>query len=190
MGLLNKLLGGGNYFASAIENTQNEIFNFCGVTQPTDAQKLKAAFYLCISGVALINDAGGGSPGIRKSIDSLVDEAKELSQSYKMIRVSDLANNQSELDAIISGFPPGIEMTAGTRTNGLGAFEAMQFGMGETLLKEILGHTSGPMGATGYAGLVVGLGMFGKEKSEEHGIELGLEMMKFMERLAQAIKKS
>ncbi len=45
MGFLNKLFSGKKSFSSVLVGAQNNIFKIYGVSQPTDAQKMKASVY-------------------------------------------------------------------------------------------------------------------------------------------------
>jgi len=184
MGLLSKIFGGKKTITSVLTNAQNNIFKLYGVAQPTDAQKMKASVYLCISGMAILNDLGGGK--LQHAIDALVNETRELTKPYSM-RVEELSNNDEQLKKILADFPAEAQVTGATRVNGLGAFEAMYFSMGEELMNDILAHTGGPMGAPGYSSIVVTDGIFGEGKSKEHFMEISMELLNFTKELAEVI---
>ena len=184
MGILNKLFGGRKSITSVLVSTQNNIFNIYGVTKPTDAQKMKASVYLCISGIAILNDLGGGK--LRHAIDALVEETRELTKPYSM-RVEELSNSIEQLEKILADFPKEAKVTESTRVNGLAAFEALYFSMGEELMNDILTHKGGPMGAPGYAAIVVADGIFGKGKSKENFMEISMELLNFTKGLSEVI---
>lgn len=133
MSIFSKVFGGKKSITSVLLSTQNKIFDIYGLANPTDAQKMKASFYLCISGIAILNDLGGGQ--LRHAIDKLVNETKELTKPLKM-QVGDLANNAEQLEKIISDFPSQYQITESTIINGLAAFEALYFSMGQELVTD------------------------------------------------------
>jgi len=184
MGLLDKLLGGKKNFSSILTDTQNELFALYNQNNPTDAQKMKASVYLCISGIAILNDIGGGA--VHSVIDRLVEETKELTKNLSM-RVGDLSNNREQLEKILQGFPKGLDISESTTVNGLAGFEALYFSIGEELMKDILNHSSGPMGTPGYAAIVVTDGVFGEGKSAEKFMEVSMLVLNFTNELVEAI---
>ena len=182
MGLLGNLFSGKKRFASVLIGTQNEIFKLYGVTQPNDAQKLKASFYLCVSGIAILNDAGGGA--VPHVIDRLVEDTRELIKPLSVF-TEDLSNSPEQLGEILSQLPDGV--TGSTKLNGLAAFEAMYFSLGQDLMNDILSHNQGPTGTPGYAGIVVVDGVLGDGKSRENFMELSMQMLQFTQGLVKAI---
>ena len=144
----------------------------------------KASVYLCISGIAILNDLGGGQ--LRNAIDNLVNETRELTKPLKM-RVGELANDAEQLERIISDFPNDIQITESTTVNGLAAFEALYFSLGQDLMNDILSHNQGPMGTPGYAAIVVADGIFGEGKARDKYMEVSMELLNFTKELAEAI---
>jgi len=185
MGLLNILLGGKKSISSLLVGTQNNIFNIYGVAHPSDSQKMKASVYLCISGIAILNDVGGGGT-LKHVIEKLVEDTKELTKPLSM-RVGELSNNTEQLEKILADFPKDTQITEATRVNGLAAFEALYFALGEELMNDMLNHSAGPMGTTGYAAIVVADGIFGEGKAKEHFMEVSMELMNFTKGLIEVI---
>lgn len=181
MGFLDKLLRGKKSISSILVSTQNDIFGIYGVAQPTDAQRMKASAYLCISGIAVLT-----ALGVRHEIDKLVKEAGELTSPLSM-RVEELANNADQLERILAQFPKELQLTKATRLNGLAAFEALYNAMGEELVNDIMSHNKGPMGAAGYAAIVVADGIFGEGKSKQHFMEVSMRLLNFTKELGEAI---
>lgn len=183
MNFLNKLLGGKKSIFSVLVSTQDNIFNIYGVARPTDAQKMKASVYLCISGIAIINDLGGGN--LRHAIDKLVEETRELTKPLSM-RVEELANNAEQLEKILAYFPRD-QVTESTTLNGLAAFEALYFALGQELMNDILVHNKGPLGVPGYAAIVVADGIFGEGRSKENFMEVSMQLLLFTKELGEVI---
>jgi len=184
MSFFKKVFGGKKSITSVLLSTQSKLFDIYGVNHPTDAQKMKASVYLCISGIAILNDLGGGQ--LRHAIDNLVNETRELTKPLKM-RVGELANNAEQLEKIISDFPNEIQITESTTVNGLAAFEALYFSMVQELMTDILSHNKVPMGTPGYAAIVVADRVFGEGKAREKFMEVSMEMLNFTKELAEAI---
>lgn len=184
MSFFKKVFGGKKSITSVMLSTQNRIFDIYSVADPTDTQKMKASVYLCISGIAILNDLGGGQ--LRHVIDNLVNETKELTKPLRM-QVGELANNAGQLDKIISDFPGDIQITGSTTVNGLAAFEAMYFSMGQDLMNDILTHNQGPMGTPGYAAIIVVDGIFGEGKAKDKFMEVSMELHNFTKELTEAM---
>ena len=167
--IFKKAFGGKKSFSSVLTDSQNRIFYLCNVHHPTDAQKMKVSFYLCVFGMAMLNDLGGEY--LCDAIDKLVEETKELTKPLRM-RVGELANNAEQLEMIMSYFPSEWKITESTTVNGLAAFEAMYFSMGQGLMTHMISHNRGPRGEPGYtaldAAILVADGIFGEGKSREN----------------------
>ena len=194
MSFLNKLFGnkGNKNLALILMSTRRDIFNIYGVIKPTDAQKMKASVYLCIAGIAILNDLGSaivndlGSERVHRLMDKLVEETKDLTEPLSM-RVGELANSKEDLEEILTDFPKEHRLNELTTLNGLGAFEALYFTKVEKLMNDILNHRGGPLGAVGYASIIVADGIFGKGKSKGHFVEVSGRLLTFMEELGEAI---
>lgn len=184
MSFFKKVFGRKKSFTSAILSTQNKIFDIYSVVHPTDSQKMKASVYLCISGIAILNDIGRGR--LRNSIDDLVNETKELTKPL-MMRVDELANDAEQLDKIISEFPEDAQVIGSTTVNGLAAFQAMYFSMGKDLMSDFIAHNQGPMGAPGYSAIVVANGIFGEGKSKDKFMEMSMILLNFTNDLIESI---
>ena len=103
------------------------------------------------------------------------------------MRVGELANNAEQLEKIIFDFPGDIQITGSTTVNGLAAFEAMYFSMGQNLMNDILTHNQGQMGTPGYAAIVVADGIFGEGKAKDKFMEVSMELLNFTKELTEAI---
>lgn len=183
MGFLRSVFGTKKSYSTVLLESRNRIFDLYGVTHPTDAQHIKASFYLCIAGVAIINDATRGQ--LRGLIDKLVEQSKK-STSLLQAKVGDLANNEEELAKIISDFPAELKVKGSTLTNGLAGFEAMYFSIGVDMIPDILNHSGGVTGVPGYAAIVVGYGIFGEDDDRANHAVLGMELMRFAKEFSEA----
>ena len=108
--------------AAILVSTRRDILKIYGVIKPTDAHQMKAAVYICIAGIAILNELGGGRS--RRLIDKIVEETKELTKPLSM-RVGELANSKEDLGKILAGFPKALGIIESTTLNGLAAFEAL-----------------------------------------------------------------
>ena len=184
MSFLNKMFGAKKTIASIVESTQRDIFKIYGVRAPTDAQKMKAAVYICIAGIAMLNNLARG-PRLRTLFDKLVIETKDLTKPLSM-SVGELANSTDELEAILSDFPQQLGISKSTTINGLGGFEALYFTKLEKMTKDILNHKDGPFGTPGYASIVVTNGILGEDKPE-HFMPISMRLLSFMTELSEAV---
>lgn len=185
MGLFGNLFGSKKSYTSVLINTQNNIFNIYGVNQPTDAQKMKASVYLCIAGLAILDDLGCAK--LRHSSDRLIAEAIELTDPLSM-RLEELSNNTEQLDMILSDFPKESQVTGSTNVNGLAAFKSLFSSMIETLMIDFSRYKNSPTGPAGYAPFVVGDGIFGEGRSQEHFMELTMQLANFMTELSEVTR--
>jgi len=190
MGFFNGLFGTSKSISAIITNTQNNIFNIYGIKNPSDAKKMKASVYLCIAGIALLNELGSNSRSdvMKKIIDKIVGDTRELTKPLSM-KVGELANDKEDLKLILSGFP--VQFDENVRVNGLGAFEALYLSKVEKLMNDILTHNGGPMGCTGYATIVVTDGIFGagtdaRDKASDNFMELSMQISTFIKNLIDA----
>ncbi len=173
-----------NNLTTILLDTQTKIFKIYGVTNPTNAQKMKASVYLCISGIAILNDFGGGD--LDHIIDQLVEETKELTKPLVM-KVGELSKNNKQLHEIIQDLPDSLNVTESTIINGLAAFEAIYFSIGKDLVLDILNHSNDPMGTPGYAAIVVADGIFGDGKIKEHVMDVSLALLSFTKAIGENI---
>lgn len=185
-----------NDLASILLTTQRRIFDVYSVTDPTDAQKIKASVYLCWAGMAVINDMEAkavekiGSRDnhlrnvIKGAIDRLVDETSTLLEPLE-VHVNELASNPGQLERILSGFP--VPVQEATKVNGLAACGAMFTSMGEEQMTNMLNNSQGPFGIPGYAGIVITKEVFGESKSVSF-VEINTVLLEFFAHLIDNIK--
>lgn len=187
MSFLNKLFGGKKSLSSILVSTQNRIFNIYSIAHPSDAQRLKASVYLCISSIAILNDFGDSL--YRNFIDKLFEETRELTKLLRM-RVGELSNNAEQLKTIISVFPHDLQITESTVVNGPAAFEALYFSVKDDLIRNILSHSRGPSGITGYVAMAVADGIFGEKNEAQNFIKVSVEIHNLTKELLLFIKNS
>lgn len=169
MGLFGNLFGRKERITEVIVETYTAIFNIHGVTNPSDAQKMKASFYLCIAGMAMFNDVFGGSQASTQ-INNLLRQTRALVNPLRF-RIRDISIDESDVNNLLSEFPPEIKGDGQTTVNGLAGFEALYFTKGQSLMMDIMDKQGGPFGLTGYAAVIVVDGIFGKGKSREQMME-------------------
>jgi hypothetical protein len=170
-----------------LTDTVAAIFSIYGVSDPTDAQKMKAYFYLCAAAMAIVNDSAGG--GLQQLFDHLLDETKELTKSLSM-RIDELSSDSGDLRELLAAFPRQLQLTGSTTVNGLAALDALCHTKLEAIATDILNHTGGPFGAAGYAAIVVIDGAIGKGKSIEHFPEVSMLFLAFTRELGNVMLSS
>ena len=185
MSLIKKIFGKKINPRMIIKETHDEIFNILGVDAPTNAQKLNANVYLCICGIAILNEMGRGN--LNDLIDVLVSESKNLSKDLNRIKIGDLSNDADKLDKIIadisSGFDDKEKINYSSGVNGLGAFEAIYFTMGQDIMKDVMSHNDGPMGIHGYSAIVIAEAILGDDSENGYIIELSMSLLIFTKKL-------
>ena len=192
MGFFNNLFGSSTKktISAVITNTQDNIFKIYRVRNPSDALKMKASVYLCISGIASINEVQiknhkWSASVMKMIIDKIVNDSRKLTEPLST-KVSDLANNEEDLKLILSFFP--IPIPENTILNGLAAFEALYLSKVEPIMESMYERRGGdPAGLIRYRALVVQDGIFGADQSSEHFMEMCMEMGKFELKLVQAL---
>jgi hypothetical protein len=145
---------------------------------------MKASVYICIAGIAILNDFGAGRP-LRDLIDKLVVGTKDMTKPLSML-VGELANSKEELNEILADFPKELQISESTRVNGLAGFEALYFTKVEKMMKDILSHKDGPFGTPGYASIAVVTGIFGSSKPE-YFMSISMRILAFAKELSEAI---
>ena len=145
-------------------NTMDEYFNLWGVSRPTDEERLRMIFSLYLSSSACLNDLIHGH-SLKNKIDKLGNVASNLSSPLK-IKISDLFPNEISRISMQEFFDelPMPVSSPNTRLNGLAAFPALH-PQGPKIIKEIMNSKDGPFGIMGYASVVIGEIVVGREKS-------------------------
>lgn len=165
MGLFNNIFSRKKDLSTTIVNAYSNLFTIYRVKNPTDAQKMKACFYLCISGMAMLNDAVGGAVAA-KTIDKLLNATRNLTRDLRF-RIEDIANDKDELEVLLSDFPSEAEVDGRTTVNGLAGFEALYFSKGQELMRKVMSKPDEDLGLIGSGALVVGDGVFGVGRSAD-----------------------
>lgn len=163
-----------------LTDTATWIFRTYRVSDPTDSQKMKAYFYLCVAAMAIVNDSGGAT--LQQLLESLLDETKELTKSLA-VRIEELSGDSRELGELLAAFPDQLHLTGSATINGLAALDALYRTKLEALAGDILNHSGGPFGAPGYAAIVVVDGILGKGKSKDHFPETAIRFIEFTKKL-------
>jgi len=176
MSLLSRFIRNKKNISSVLLSAQKDLFLTYGVKSPTDSQKLKAAVYFCIAGIALLNEMGNKKPELKPHIKLLIDgintKSSELTENLS-VRAGEICNNSEEIASIEFLFLPS-EINSSTMLNGLAAYEALYTTkvFDDGVIEDILSHECGPFGPTGYAAIVVADSVFGKGASRAYMMEL------------------
>lgn len=161
MRLLAKLFGSRKVTVkSALLDGQRQLFKIYGVPTPDDAQRLKAAVYLCIVATSMLNEFAGRYA--KALIDQVWKESASSTETLRML-VKEIANNEAELHQVLATFPADLKISASTSINGIGAFDALYLARVKELINEIATHREGPFGVAGYASIILADGVFGAE---------------------------
>ena len=162
MGFFQKILGKKGA-KEALIDTRAIFFDSLNINEPTKAQELKANVYLCVCGIAFLNNT---DRRLSSFMDRLLEEARELSKDIRPIKISDLGDDPEQLEKIMSKFSSifgeAQKPTSALNTNGLAAFDLIYASLGRETMREIMSHDKGPFGIHGYATTVLVNRVFGK----------------------------
>ena len=165
---------------SIFSNTELSIFKTYGIVNPSSAQKFKCALSLGIATMGILNSVGNGK------LNHLLDKVSDLAyDSAKMLsfRINEITTDKNDLDAIFSIMPPDMDGDTDIKINGGVAFPALFNTKGPALMREIMDKSSGPMGPTGYASIVIGDMLIGREKSSSYFMQINLILSEMTQKL-------
>jgi hypothetical protein len=111
-------------------------------------------------------------------LDAAYNSTKLL--SFKIMEVT---TDKDDLDEIFAIMPPDMYGDTSIRINGGVAFPALFNSKGPLLMQEIMDKSSGPMGPTGYAAIVIGDMLLGREKSTPYFMQINLILSKMTQKL-------
>ena len=180
MSILSRLFSDKQSVSKILINTQISILNIYGVARPTDAQKFRAYFYLCISGIAILNELEVKNG--KNTIDKLAEETKELVKPLSLL-VEELSSDAERLEIILAHFPDELQMTGSTKLNGLAALETLYSALGDEVITDIISNSEGPMGTRGYAAIIVADEIFGEGRSQDKFMEVSMQLNNFTNEL-------
>jgi hypothetical protein len=140
----------------------------------TDAQKFRCLLAISVAFTGILNDLGKGK--VNRLIDEVTDATKRMAQNLTF-RIRDAAVDDNELQIMLSNFSAVTKVTADLRTNGMTLLPILFNSLGPSAVKDIMTNTGGPMGATGYAAIVVGNFVVGEEKARVGFMEVSMQLM-------------
>jgi hypothetical protein len=142
MGLFKSIFGSQKKgIDSLLAESHAKIIRIHGVNDPSDAQKIRVAYYLCISVAAVMNDIGKGA-NIAPIVDKVVDECANICTPLRA-RVGDLGSSPAQTNAILAGFPKEIGITLQTQVGGSAAFDALYNALSRQMLNKFLNFEGG-----------------------------------------------
>ncbi|MDS4020602.1 MAG: hypothetical protein RKR03_08845 [Candidatus Competibacter sp.] len=185
MNLFKNFFGSKKSFSLILIESQNNIFKRFGVARPTDAQRMRSFFYLCITGIAIINCSTNNT---KRSdvIDNLMEDVKELVKPI-LIDSCELAIDKEDLKKVMLYLQRNYSIKEPTTINGLLAFEALYYALGRDWIESIYNNAKGPLGAMGYAAFIVAHGVFGQEKAEKNSMGILEDFYTFIKELTKTI---
>lgn len=183
MGLLGKIFGSQQQSAEDIYR-KNAIEILQLIQSPTtDAKILKAIVFITFIQIAIFNSLNLAEA--RGIIDLLVNKAKDASKAY-MVRISDLASTDEELEAIINDFPSGLKIDSKTNINGLAAFEALYFTNVQSIVPDFIRRADDGL----YLAIMLSRKIRGNDDFKDIMTlnQVALKLMKMSEELLRSIK--
>jgi hypothetical protein len=160
--------------------TELLILKTYGIVNPSPSQKFNCSLSLAIAAMGILNTVGKGS------LNHLLDKVSDVAyNSTKMLsfKVNEVAKDKNDLEEIFSMMPPDMDGDTDIRINGGVAFPALFNSKGPVLMHEIMDKSSGPMGPTGYASIIIGDMLVGREKSTPHFMQINLILSEMTQKL-------
>jgi len=160
----------------------NHLFIGYGIDDPKNKDVLNASLGIAIAMTAILNDIGKGTA------NSIIDEISNAAQrkcNNLTFRISEVGADSVEIEKIIAEFPSFANASPDMRTNGNALFPILFNLRGPQLVNDILEHNSGPLGTPGYAMIVIGDMIVGKEKSKESFMQHSMLLLDFIQKVVK-----
>jgi len=183
MGIFSAILGKQS-LGEIINETKNNLFEIYQIKNPTNAETFNAILMITIAGVAMINDVAKGKANFL--IDKLSQEAKQLTNSLTF-EIREVANSDEEVIAIYEVLPPDMQGDEGLRINGGVAFPSIFNSIGPNFVTEILQNSEGEFGSPGYAGIIIGDALLGRDESIPYFAQTVMEMNNLLKKIIKTI---
>lgn len=148
--------------SQVITEAKSKLLTDYEINKPNEAQEFKAIFYLVIAAIGVINSMQ--VPKAQFLIDDLAKSARHLTQNLAF-QISEITQDPDELKDIFSHLPENMAGGTSIRVNGLVVLPTLFNTRGYKLVKEISENTDGDFGSTGWAAVVVGDGLVGRENA-------------------------
>jgi hypothetical protein len=167
---------------SIILKAELSILKTYGIVEPSPAQKFMCSLSLGIAAMGILSSVGKGR------LNSLMDEVSDVaynSTKFLSFRINEITADEGDLEEIFSMMPPDMDGDTSIKINGGVAFPALFNSKGPELMREIQDKSTGPMGPTGYASIVVGDLMLGREKSKPYFMQVSLILSEMTQKLVK-----
>ena len=164
-------------YEELITEFSNNLFRGYGIDTPQNKDILNASLGIAIAMTAILNDMGKGSA------NNIIDEISNAAQkkcNNLTFRIREVAIDSDEIEKIVAEFPSFANASPDLRTNGNALFPILFNLRGPQLVNDILEHNSGPLGTSGYAMIVIGDMIVGREKSKESFMQHSMLLMDFI----------
>jgi hypothetical protein len=185
MGIFSKLFAKKKSVEDILTECMLGILDAYKLNIATDAQRFRCLLAISVAMTGILNDLGKGR--LDRLIDEVTNTARRMTVNLRF-RIRDVAANENELQTILSNFPAVAEATADLRTNGTALFPILFNSLGPNAVKDIMENTGGPMGATGYAAIVVGDLVVGSEQAKSGFMGVSLQLMRTTQEIIDTLK--
>jgi hypothetical protein len=184
MGLFSALFKNDKSYEELINECKGKILSAYGISSPNQVQEFRTILAIAIAFTGILNDIGKGRAS--HVIDELTDTARSMTTNLRFT-IEDVAADEKELQLIIDEMPPVANATRNLKTNGLPIFEILFNNLGPELVKDIMTKTGGPLGSPGYATIVVGDLVVGREKSKVGFMSVSKHLLETVKEVAGKI---
>jgi hypothetical protein len=180
MGIFN--IFGKESVESIISKAELSILKVYGINEPSPAQKFMCSLSLGIAAMGILSTVGKGR------LNSLMDEVSDVaynSTKFLSFRINEITADEDDLEEIFSMMPPDMDGDTSIKINGGVAFPALFNSKGPKLMQEIKNKSTGPMGPTGFASIVIGDLMVGSEESEPYFMDINFILSEMTQKLVK-----
>jgi len=183
MSFLKNLFSPDKDYKDLILEFRSEIFEAYSIKDPTNAQYFNATLAIAIAFTGLLNHFGQGN--LNHKIDKIVDAA-DLILGNLTFKIEEIALDEDEIQLILSEMPSFTNPTRKLSTNGTALFPILYNSRCLKYVQDILEHTSGPLGAPGYASIVIGNMVVGPEDSKDGFMQVSMQTMKMLQEIIKS----
>ena len=184
MGLFGKLFERNKSYEELLLECQAGVLSAYEINSPSDVEKFRSLLAIAIALTGILNDVGSGR--INHIIDEITDTAQRLTSNLTF-KLNEVAASNEELSTLLSEFPAIGQANANLRTNGNIVFSILFNHLGPDAVKEISEKSGGPLGAPGFAAIVVGNLVVGKARGRSGFMLVSGQLLQTTQAIAKKI---
>lgn len=162
MSLFGKIFGSKKSPEQVLEEAKTKFLRIYGISAPTQEAELKTIVGLTIATIGMLNELGQGR--LNHAIDQFSEAGRSLAQRLR-VRLDEVLDGDDEQNALIALIPHDSSSRAVISVDGGSAFAVIFNMRGPRLVEAICQSSNGPLGSPGYAAVVLGDMVVGRERA-------------------------